>query len=324
MPAWSNISWPHWIGREREPNEPFSVIGVRPAARISGTRSRDEIDEVVERVAGADDWRAPSPPAGGRSSDRRHAPCRRARFSCGTRIGFGTLALVFLARLKASTIGRKVGAGIAEEIVDAVVGERAQESIGGNRLPFASARCHGHGFRPGGSARADAVFCFGPVFYATGTGLTTDAVAAEPPASGMSASPRGTALFRRQRQARPAVDLGQAFGEAFAFRVDQGGGAGAGDGVGRARRRDVAGERRADHARFDGAVIGKPARVSVAIALDQPRAFGDFEREIARERRGLGDQLEPGFDLRLFLLGSGCRAAAASAAWPASGNANSR
>ena len=41
MPAWSNISCAQWIGREREPNWPCSVIGVRPAARINGTRSRD-------------------------------------------------------------------------------------------------------------------------------------------------------------------------------------------------------------------------------------------------------------------------------------------
>ena len=47
MPAWSNISWPQWIWREREPNEPFSVIGVRPAARISGTRSRDRLTRLL-------------------------------------------------------------------------------------------------------------------------------------------------------------------------------------------------------------------------------------------------------------------------------------
>src|SRR5258708_694227 len=43
MPAWSSIPWPQWTGREREPNWPFSVIGVRPAARINGTRSRDRL-----------------------------------------------------------------------------------------------------------------------------------------------------------------------------------------------------------------------------------------------------------------------------------------
>jgi hypothetical protein len=43
MPAWSNISWPQWIWREREPKLPPSVIGVRPAARISGTRSRERL-----------------------------------------------------------------------------------------------------------------------------------------------------------------------------------------------------------------------------------------------------------------------------------------
>ncbi len=54
MPAWSNISWPQWIWREREPNLPFSVIGVRPAARISGTRSRETLMRLLMRVAGAD------------------------------------------------------------------------------------------------------------------------------------------------------------------------------------------------------------------------------------------------------------------------------
>jgi hypothetical protein len=43
MPAWSNISCAQWIGREREPNSPFSVIGVRPAQSTSGTRSRDRL-----------------------------------------------------------------------------------------------------------------------------------------------------------------------------------------------------------------------------------------------------------------------------------------
>ena len=72
-----------------------------------------------------------------------------ARFSCGTSTGLGTLALVFLARLNASTIGGKSVPGLAEEIIDAVVGERAQERLGGNRRPLPS-RCDGHSFRPSG------------------------------------------------------------------------------------------------------------------------------------------------------------------------------
>jgi hypothetical protein len=54
MPAWSNISWPQWIGREREPNAPCSVIGVRPAARISGTRSRARLIRLLIVLPGAD------------------------------------------------------------------------------------------------------------------------------------------------------------------------------------------------------------------------------------------------------------------------------
>ena len=33
---------------------------------------------------------------------------------------------------------REIGAGIAEEIVDAVIGQRSQEGLGGNRRPFAA------------------------------------------------------------------------------------------------------------------------------------------------------------------------------------------
>ena len=51
MPAWSNISWPHWMGRLREPKTPFSVIGVRPAASNSGTRSRDRLMRLLRVLA---------------------------------------------------------------------------------------------------------------------------------------------------------------------------------------------------------------------------------------------------------------------------------
>ena len=43
---------------------------------------------------------------------------------------------------------RKIGARIAEKIIDAVIGERAQEGLGGDRRPLAPARCQGHVFRP--------------------------------------------------------------------------------------------------------------------------------------------------------------------------------
>ena len=54
-----------------------------------------------------------------------------ARFSCGTRIGFGTLALVFLARLNASTIGAEV------------------------HLPFGGTKATGNGHREGGTQVLD-------------------------------------------------------------------------------------------------------------------------------------------------------------------------
>ena len=59
-----------------------------------------------------------------------------ARFSCGMTSGVGTLALDCLARLKASTIGGKSVPGIGEEIIDAVVGQRAEEGLSGDRRAF--------------------------------------------------------------------------------------------------------------------------------------------------------------------------------------------
>ena len=54
MPAWSNISWPQWIWREREPNEPFSVIGVRPGREDQRHAVARQVDQIVDGVAGAD------------------------------------------------------------------------------------------------------------------------------------------------------------------------------------------------------------------------------------------------------------------------------
>src|SRR5581483_10589033 len=70
------------------------------------------------------------------------------------------------------------------------------------------------------------------------------------------------------------LDFDEAAGEAFAFGVHEGRGA---------------------------AIIGDPARVGVAIAFDQPRAFGDFQRQGAGEFRRCRDLGEPG-DNRLLLL----------------------
>ena len=146
MPAWSNISCAQWIGRLREPNVPFSVIGVRPAARISGTRSRDEVGEIVDRVGGAD-------------IDMHHHRLRPAVHQVGAvRHGDREILVRHQHRLRHLGVGllgaaegfddrREVGAGIGEEIIDAVVGERAQERLGGDCRPL-SGRCRRHALRP--------------------------------------------------------------------------------------------------------------------------------------------------------------------------------
>ncbi len=51
MPAWSNISCAQWMGREREPNSPFSVIGVRPAQSSRGMRSRARLVRLLMVLA---------------------------------------------------------------------------------------------------------------------------------------------------------------------------------------------------------------------------------------------------------------------------------
>src|SRR5664280_976626 len=102
------------------------------------------------------------------------------------------------------------------------------------------------------------------VFYSTGEMLTTE------PAK---VPDGGWLLFRRDAETRLPIDLGQAFGQAFALRIDQSGGARAGERVGGAPGWDLARQRRADHARLNAAIIGKPARVRIAIALDQAGAL---------------------------------------------------
>ncbi len=113
------------------------------------------------------------------------------------------------------------------------------------------------------------------VFYATGQGLTTESARCQ----------RYSAAMRKLRlrpRSRPGIWRG--------FRPPDR----PGRRCARWRRasaarsqRDLARQRRADHARLDAAVVGKPARIGVAIALDQPRAFGDFERELGRAVRRL-------------------------------------
>jgi len=131
---------------------------------------------------------------------------------------------------------------------------------------------------------ADAFYIIEPVFYATDGGLTTD-----------------EELFRRNAEGRLTLDLGQAPRQALAFGVDRSGGTGAGHRVGGPRGGHLPGQRRLDQPRLDGAVIAKTARISIAIALDQPSALRDLEGEFAGLPRRLSDQAKPGLDLRLFL-----------------------
>ena len=73
----------------------------------------------------------------------------------------------------------------------------------------------------------------------------------------------------------------------------------------------MARQRRADHVVLDQAVVAGAALVGVAIALDQARALGDFERKLGRQRGGLRDQVEPALDLALLLgVALGARAEA--------------
>src|SRR5665213_22543 len=213
-----------------------------------------------------------------------------ARFSCGTSTGLGTLALVFLARLKASTIGGKSVPGLAKKYSvpwSASARRKASAAMAGRSRPVgvtAIASPSGVRGEAWQGVPPDAVLLL--VFYATEAGADNG------PAR----------LFGRDPESSGSIDFGQAFGEAFALGIDQRGCARAGDGVGGALRWDMARQCRADHAGLDAAVVGKAARISVAITFDQPRAFRDFARQFTRLPRRLGDQRQPRFDLYLFLL----------------------
>ena len=77
--------------------------------------------------------------------------------------GLGHLGVGFLRAREGFHDGREVGAGVAEEIVGAVVGERAQEGFGGDDRPFACARCNGHSSAPEVSTRRPVFLCWNSV-----------------------------------------------------------------------------------------------------------------------------------------------------------------
>src|SRR5665213_2023424 len=151
-----------------------------------------------------------------------------ARFSCGTSTGLGTLALVFLARLKASTIGGKSVPGLAKKYSvpwSASARRKASAAMAGRSRPVgvtAIASPSGVRGEAWQGVPPDAVLLL--VFYATEAGADNG------PAR----------LFGRDPESSGSIDFGQAFGEAFALGIDQRGCARAGDGVGGALRWDIA------------------------------------------------------------------------------------
>jgi hypothetical protein len=87
---------------------PFSVIGVRPAARISG---------MLSRLRGAV-----------RHGDREILVRNDQRR--------GHLGVRLLGAAEGLDDRREIGAGIGEEIIDAMIGQRAEEGLSGDRRAF--------------------------------------------------------------------------------------------------------------------------------------------------------------------------------------------
>src|SRR5882672_11634523 len=67
-------------------------------------------------------------------------------------------------------------------------------------------------------------------------------------------------------------------------------------------QRDMASKRRPHHMLLDQPEVGDAALVSVAVAFDQPGAFGDFERKVCREVCRFKNQGQPSLDRALLLL----------------------
>src|SRR5262245_40241189 len=106
MPAWSNISCAQWIERLRAPNAPASMIGERPAIRISGTRSRLALASMLTVLA-VPTLTCTIKACGAPVTSQAPWAMATARFSCGTSTGRGTSVRVSFARAKPSTMGGK-------------------------------------------------------------------------------------------------------------------------------------------------------------------------------------------------------------------------
>ena len=125
-----------------------TLFGDRRSARSKDQRHAvaRKIDQVVDGIGGADvdmhHHRLRTP--GHQISAVRHAD-REVFVRHQNR--FRHLGVGLLGAGEGFDDGREVGAGIAEEVIDAVIGKPAQEGLGGDR-PFAPSRCDGHAFRP--------------------------------------------------------------------------------------------------------------------------------------------------------------------------------
>src|SRR2546428_94086 len=93
---------------------------------------------------------------------------------------------------------------------------------------------------------------------------------------------RERALLGGDAANRWRFDFTEAFGEAFALRIDERRGARARDRVDGLAKRNLPLERRADHVGRDQAIIRGCALQRVAIALDETGAQRDFERKLGR------------------------------------------
>src|SRR5262249_7559433 len=115
-------------------------------------------------------------------------------------------------------------------------------------------------------------------------------------------SPSRGALFGGDARGAVLFDLAKAARERFALGIAERGRPRGGDRVDAEGERDMSRQDRPDDARLDQAVICAAAFQGIAIALDQPRAFRDFDREVTREPCRVGDKAQPRFDRMLLLL----------------------
>src|SRR5262249_35218907 len=115
-------------------------------------------------------------------------------------------------------------------------------------------------------------------------------------------SPPRDALFGGDARSAVLLELGEAARERFALGIGKRRRPRARDRIDAEGDGDMSRQDRRDDAALAQAVIGAAAFQGIAIALDQPRAFRDFDREIAREPCRVGDEAQPRFDRVLLLL----------------------